>query len=331
MNLWSIILWEEVGLPREKHLHAAQLKVLCSLLCSLGPWDFTFIQCPFFLAMPSTPWREYLALLCFLKRSFFVWILLLASRCPWNRIWQAVSAVLMISLSVFNDHLWWTHVTGLSCSSGHPFLPAAAASSSQTLHVLLAWDLWVLRGDPDVPLPLLLFQNRLCGWSLRPGVFLCLHEHLQVWMSTYPEWLALFFSVFTVTPLFQHQPAAQPHDHWPDPADSPLSGPGPGSAVLWLFHLQNVMVGQLRCGWGKAICITLGEVLETSLSRSTLMLAQRSHGSLQLLPLRVLADAKIDGWVQNRDFCSARQLFKLCFCLWEPRGSCNHLFIEDRV
>lgn len=40
----------------------------------------------------------------------------------------------------------------------------------------------------------------------------------------------------------QHKPASQRNDHWPDPNDSPLSGPGLGTAVLWLLHLQDVMV-----------------------------------------------------------------------------------------
>lgn len=40
----------------------------------------------------------------------------------------------------------------------------------------------------------------------------------------------------------QHEPAPQCYDHWPDSADSPLSRSGFGSAVLWLFHLQDVMV-----------------------------------------------------------------------------------------
>lgn len=47
--------------------------------------------------------------------------------------------------------------------SGDALLPATAAATAQTLHVILARDLRVLRGDPDVPLPLLLLQDRVCG------------------------------------------------------------------------------------------------------------------------------------------------------------------------
>lgn len=132
--------------------------------------------------------------------------------------------------------------------SGDALLPAAAAAAAQTLHVIPARDLWVLRGDPDVPLPLLLLQDRVCGWSLHASVCLCFHGHFQVRMRscvTLFRWnlpgFCLTFSSFCVC---QHKPAAQRYDYRPDSPDSPLSRSGFGSAVFWLFHLQDVMVGR---------------------------------------------------------------------------------------
>lgn len=52
---------------------------------------------------------------------------------------------------------------------------------------------------------------------------------------------------FSSLPMFfsssQYKPAPQRYDHRPNSSDPPLSGPGLGPAVLWLFHLQDVMVG----------------------------------------------------------------------------------------
>lgn len=72
--------------------------------------------------------------------------------------------------------------------SGDTFLPAAAAPSSQTLNVVPARDFWVLRGNPDVPLSLLLFQNCVCGWGLRSSILLCFYEHLQVGRDIRVHW-----------------------------------------------------------------------------------------------------------------------------------------------
>lgn len=68
-------------------------------------------------------------------------------------------------------------------SPGDPFLLASAPPSAQTLHVLPARDIWVLRGDPDMPLSLLMFQDRVRWRGLRSGVVLCFYEHLQVSMT----------------------------------------------------------------------------------------------------------------------------------------------------
>lgn len=68
--------------------------------------------------------------------------------------------------------------------AGDPLLPTPAAAPAQALHVLPARDLWVLRGDTDLPLPLLLLQDGVRGRGLRAAVRLRLHEHLQVgWRS----------------------------------------------------------------------------------------------------------------------------------------------------
>lgn len=53
----------------------------------------------------------------------------------------------------------------------------------------------------------------------------------------------LTFSSFCVC---QHKPSPQRYDHRPDSADSPLSCSGFGSAVFWLFHLQDVVVSQKK-------------------------------------------------------------------------------------
>lgn len=58
----------------------------------------------------------------------------------------------------------------------------------------------------------------------------------KLWISSE---FCLTLSSFCVC---QHEPAPQCSDHWPDSADSSLSCSGFGSAVLWLFHLQDVMV-----------------------------------------------------------------------------------------
>lgn len=76
--------------------------------------------------------------------------------------------------------LRWHLLKIFSLFPGDPLLFAPAPAPVETLHVLPAWDLWVLRGDPDLSISLLLLQDCVCGRGLRPGVFLRVDEHLQV-------------------------------------------------------------------------------------------------------------------------------------------------------
>lgn len=173
--------------------------------------------------------------------------------------------------------------------SGDTFLPAAAAPSSQTLNVVPARDFWVLRGNPDVPLSLLLFQNCVCGWGLRSSILLCFYEHLQVGRDIRVHWSFLaglieeiskcktqidccwrrYSSHSTAASLFQYQLAPQRYDHWPDSPDSPLSGSGVGSAVLRLFYFQDVLVSVNMGWWSKA------KIWDTSSSLQSLRLRKR--------------------------------------------------------
>lgn len=110
------------------------------------------------------------------------------------------------------------------------------------------WNLLSLNSGPSCCEATLLFP---CTPILPVDEIYCIYN-LFIDLLLQQQYRYCFFTThlycfnFSSLPMFfsssQYKPAPQRYDHRPNSSDPPLSGPGLGPAVLWLFHLQDVMV-----------------------------------------------------------------------------------------